>query len=164
MNKDEIYKEARALLLKWYGEKMLAEPGACLYWTQVAMNILHNRGERVVFQAGTMLWTCTKPDLAFGYEWTPDEPFSREALAVGQLPEVHMWCALPDRNEIIDFSTSGFKRIAQEQHGFNWDTPDPPLYLWGWPPQGSFYRAIPEATIFMLHWIVKKQTEEAVTV
>jgi hypothetical protein len=162
MNKDEIYQQARALLVEWYGEKMLETPGACLYWTQVAMKILNKHGERVIFQAGTMLWTCTLPNYAFGYEWTPEEPFSQEAIAQGLIPEVHMWAALPDRNEIVDFSTHGFKRIATEQYGLSWETTDPPLYLWGAPPEGVLYRPIAEATIYMMKWIIRKQLEEAI--
>ena len=162
MNKEELYQEARALMLKWYGQQMIDTPGACLYWTQVAMNILHRRGERVIFQAGTMLWPCLNDDHGdrpthFGYEWTPDEPFSKQALAMGQLPEVHMWAALPDRGEIVDFSTAGFKRIAKEHHGLPWETPDPPLYIWGQPPERTLYKPIKEAIVFMLRWIVRKQ-------
>lgn len=160
LDKPAIYQEAKALFIDWYGQD-IAEQGACLYWTQCAMKTLDAHGERVLLQAGDMLWPCAidrgNNGTHFGYEWTPDNPFSVEQMCNGNLPEVHIWCALPDRNEIVDFSTAGFKTLVKERHGLPWEMPDPPLYLWGIPPQNVLYRANLEAIRFVWQFIIRKQ-------
>lgn len=164
MNKQAIYDEARALLVDWYGAA-LAEQGACLYWTQVTMRTLAAHGERPVLQAGDMLWPVVEPHADdgarpthFGYQWSPEEPFSQDALARGELPEVHIWCALPDRGEIVDFSTGSFKRLCRERHGLPWETEDPPLYLWAKePPPLVLYQPVVEAVRFVWGFILAKQ-------
>jgi len=66
------------------------------------------------------------------------------------LPEIHVWVGLPDSGEIVDFSTSTFKKLAIERHGLRWSGPDPPKFLWGIPPSGTIYRPHREATLFAL--------------
>jgi hypothetical protein len=140
MNKDQIFQEVRQLFVSWYGEH-LADKGACLYWTQCGMRVFKKHGRRAVLQAGTMLWQVlndiTIPEVPthFGYQWDPCDEFSQEQMKRGLLPEIHIWIALPDENQIVDFSTGSFKKLCMEQHGLPWETPDPPEYFWGSPEE-----------------------------
>lgn len=158
----EIYQSAAAQMREWYGPDM-AEQGACLYWTRVTMRELSRRGLRPVLQAGTMLWRvipAARDDghtaTHFGYEWTPNDPFSREAVARGQLPEVHIWVALPDEECLIDFSTQYFPKLAKERHGIDWLTEPPPQFIFGAPPADAFYRPNTAAIKFVWRFILER--------
>ena len=163
----EVYEEAKANFQDWYGDD-LAKRGGCLYWTQVAMRAFWSRGIRAVLQAGNLHWKIIPDEQDdgvinnwFGYEWTPHEPLSAAAIAAGQLPEVHIWCGLPETQEIVDFSTAYLKHLAESRHGLRWTMPDPPLYVWG-KPDSNYIRYLPnrEATRFVAKFMIEKFTQE----
>jgi hypothetical protein len=175
-HKEAIYNEARDLFNEWYGEgagrdaKAFSDQGACMYWAHCGMNILIRHGYRAVLQAGTMMWQVKEQSAAgdthFGYEWSPHEKFSQEQLALGNLPEMHMWIALPDRNEIVDFSTGSLKKICEERHGLKWEMPDPPQFVWCQPEELRQYGLIAywpnlHAIGFAWNFIIKKVMGEA---
>src|SRR5512146_2252220 len=115
--KADIYRAARETFLDWYGDK-LGQKAACLYWNQVAMRELTLRGHRPLLQAGTLLWRMIPAArdngicaTHFGYEYTPNHPFSVRAVREGHLPEVHIWAGLPEENCLVDFSTGGLMRV-----------------------------------------------------
>lgn len=160
--KRDIFQAAKGVMLEWYGEH-LADQGACLYWAQTTMRELALRGYTPLLQAGTMLWRIVPPSqddgirpTHFGYEWTPDEPFSQKALAAGLLPELHIWVAVRETQELVDFSTAYLPRIAKERYGFEWNTELPPEYIFGRPPEDAFYRPLLPAIKFVWGFIAQK--------
>jgi hypothetical protein len=91
----------------------------------------------------------------FTYEWSPHRPESLAALKLGLLPEIHLWIALPDQNEMVDFSTKWLPRQAAKA-GLVWRTEPPPDFLWcGFDdlPGGVVYRPDLEAIQFALNFI-----------
>lgn len=165
--KQSIFEAARETMQSWYGLE-LAERGACLYWNQCAMRELHLRGHEPILQAGTLLWRMV-PDARddgqqathFGFEWTPEHPFSINAVNAGLLPEVHIWAALPKENAIVDFSTGYIAQYAKHEHGYDWLTLPPPDYVFGIPPRDAFYKPHAEAIKFVWRFILEKFTETA---
>jgi hypothetical protein len=116
--------------------------------------------ERVIIQAGTCYWPrkprseCRPDELyQFGCQWSPDDPASIEQMLLGNLPEMHVWLALPERQEIIDFSCDQFPEACLRLTGNNWPGPRPPSYFWqkaedeGWP-EGVIYHPEETATSY----------------
>jgi hypothetical protein len=150
--KDQVYQEARRLLIKMYGNDK-ADGGSCLYWSKIAINLLASMGLRAILQAGDLQWQMVPHELDdgvssthFSYMWSDKRDMIFNPS--GELPEIHVWVGLPEQNEIVDFSTGGFKKRAIEHHGLPWLGPDPPLYLWGPPPDRTIYHPFLEATLF----------------
>jgi hypothetical protein len=81
-----------------------------------------------------------------------------DAVARGLLPEVHVWCALPTENCIVDFSTGYLPKIAKERHGFTWHTDQPPEYIFGEPAGDAFYRPLVPAIRYVWGFILEKMT------
>lgn len=119
--------------------------------------------------AGDMLWPIVHPlnddgfrSTHFGYEWSPEDPFSKDAIAQDLLPEVHVWAAMLAYHKgnlgwnVIDFSTKYFKKIAIEHHGLTWETAEPPEYIFGEPPPGVVYRYNRAATEYVWKFILRK--------
>ena len=110
---------------------------ACLYWARAVEHVLTSMGHRAIIQAGTMHWPIVRPEdddgvsaTHFSYMWEPDSPVSQRAVALGFLPEMHVWCALPDRQEIIDPTTQFLPQQTLETAGLAWREAEPPEYLW----------------------------------
>ncbi len=98
----------------------------------------------------------------FSYEWSPWREESQAALKLGLLPEIHVWVGLPDRNEIVDFSTKFFREQAAVE-GLDWRTAPPPDFLWCAPadlPAGVVYTPNLDAIAFILKRILENQTQE----
>lgn len=156
IDKEEVFNTAREILIR--DNPGVIEDAACLYWTRAAALALQDSNLRFCVQAGDLLWPIVKPEdddgrtaTHFGYEWTPHDPFSRDALNRGLLPEMHVWLGLPDTQEIIDFSTGNLREICESRHRLPWQTEAPPRYVWGQPPEGVCYRPRLEAVQF-IHW------------
>lgn len=133
--KQSVYHSVCALYKSRYGEDHMSK-GSCLYWANCGGTILRNMGFRVLPQAGSMQWPILPESLDdgetpthFTYLWSPNDPLSAAALALGDLPEIHVWLGLPETNEIVDFSTKFLSHQAEEC-GLNWQTPLPPDFLW----------------------------------
>lgn len=134
--------------------------GECLYWTHAACTVLRMAGYRAILQAGTMNWLINpNPDAPithFTYQWEPESEASKARIVIGVLPEIHIWCALPDLNEIVDFSTCDFRKVAESTHALKWHTEDPPSYLWcnaSQLPEGVHYKAELEAIRFIFKFL-----------
>lgn len=132
-------------------------PGACLYFAHIVALTLHRYGLRPAIQAGSLQWPRMpradddgRIDTHFAYTWQPNHPASRAALARGTLPEIHVWCGLPDTQELIDFSTRHLRDAARAA-GLEWTAPDPPRYLWATAdemPDWTLYTPDRGATLF----------------
>lgn len=122
---------------------------ACLDWAALTVQELSRHGERCLLQAGSLYWPCAAQDdgvspTHFGYLWEARSATTRERLALGLLPEIHVWAALPDRREIVDLTTRYLPQQARSCAGLEWTAPPPPDYLWcdlGSLPDGVQYRA-----------------------
>lgn len=157
--KEELYQATRAKMLEWYPEH-LTGPGKCFYWMHAGLVTLFHHGLIAIPQAGDMLWPVPEQlnpltgeiVTHFGYEWSPDRPESQAAMAIGQLPEIHIWLCIPSLREIIDFSTHGFKDAAKLE-GLTWGAAeDPPPYMWvvEGEPMPALYRPHKAAIEYVL--------------
>jgi hypothetical protein len=131
--------------------------GACLYYAHVAMSVFHEAGVKACLQAGDLNWPIMPQEkddgvspTHFSFVWSPDTLSSRTAVALGALPEIHVWVGLVDTQEIVDFSTGHLREIAEEC-GLVWATPDPPDYVWAdaeHMPEGVLYKPNLDATLY----------------
>jgi hypothetical protein len=71
-------------------------------------------------------------------------------MGLGNLPEMHVWVGILDRQEMVDFTTRHLRAAAAER-GMTWTAADPPQYLWcptGETPDWVVYRPNRDASIF----------------
>lgn len=145
MNKDQIYNETVEKYVRRYGRDYCMG-GTCMYWALTAGLVFQRHGVRSLIQAGSMQWPAFDDDglkdTHFGYEWSPNDMGSQAALLLGLFPEIHVWLALPERQEIVDFSVRYLPEAAAKD-GKVWVKPPPPKFLWATleeMPEGVFYR------------------------
>lgn len=150
------------LFNRWYPEGW-SDNGACLHWAHAGCCVLRVCGYRAIFQAGSASWPIQIDQgdnpTHFSYMWDPSDSLSAERIAQGALPEVHCWCALPERGEIVDFSTGSLKRICEGRHGLKWELEDPPPFLWATAeqmPERWIYRAHYAAIKHVCEWVNEK--------
>lgn len=108
---------------------------ACLYWSFYACRVLARRGERAIIQAGPASWPCAAQDdgvspTHLSYVWEPHSQATRDRIAAGLMPEMHVWVALPQRGELLDM-TLGFQPAQARRLGVAWTAPAPPVHVWG---------------------------------
>ncbi len=108
--------------------------GLCLYWAAFGVTEIRSWGRPAIIQAGTASWPRIRPEeddgvmaTHFSYVWTPG---SRPDHAAGKLPEMHVWIALPDTLEVVDFTTSLWPDQCRKVTGMEWTAPDPPPWIW----------------------------------
>jgi hypothetical protein len=135
VDKQEIYEAAMERLESSFPG--VSNYRACLYCTWAALIELSNRGIIAIPQGGSMSWPMKNEDQDDGvsathwsYVWSPDSPNSIASVAMGHLPEMHIWAGIPETQEVVDFSTYGFVKSA-EAHGFEWTGDQPPDFFWG---------------------------------
>ena len=131
--------------------------GLCLYLANHTVETLLRHGYQAVIQAGSLQWPRIRPEgddgkinTHFAYMWTPQEPASDLSVAMGNLPEMHVWAGIVDSQEIVDFSTKHLKEAASAC-GMTWTAKDPPRYLWCSTkslPHWVVYRPDRDATIY----------------
>jgi hypothetical protein len=132
-------------------------PGLCLYYAHHTAAVLHKHGYQATIQAGSLQWPRIRPEdddgvmnTHFAYEWSPRDPASAISVAMGNLPEMHCWVGIVDRQEIVDFTTRHLKTAAVSL-GLAWSAAEPPTHLWC-PAKGLpdwvVYRPNREASIY----------------
>jgi hypothetical protein len=111
-------------------------PGLCLYYAHHTCATLWKHGYKAVIQAGSLQWPRVRPEdddgvmnTHFAYQWSPRDPASALSVAMGNLPEIHVWVGIVDRQEVVDFTTRYLKQ-SSERIGMPWTAADPPRYLW----------------------------------
>lgn len=132
-----IVKEARKFVSKTFPETK-GSVAVCLYLTAGVIAAAGRRGHRLVPQAGTCYWprvtkktdNGVEPNV-FGYEWSPSEDASRVSMALGGLPEMHVWAGDPKTQEVVDLSTKFFPRQCMKLLEQDWKAPEPPDFFWG---------------------------------
>ena len=122
----------------------------CLYAATALIIELTHRDVRVIAQAGTMCWPRIHMAQDDGYSpthwsyvWSPAEAASIAAVLGGNLPEMHIWAAIPETKELIDINTRHFPKACKETLDLDWPGPAPPDYLWIDSEDG-----LPEHTIY----------------
>lgn len=116
---------------------------SCLGWArETCRHVQAATGQRCIIQAGTAFWPLRPlaedddvSPLRYGYQWELKPPYeghlARTALT-GQLPEIHIWAALPDTGEILDFTTGHWPDACKQNIGIDWPPRHvPPLFFWG---------------------------------
>jgi hypothetical protein len=134
---------------------------ACLYWACYTVEVLMALGIRAIIQAGSASWPRLRPDQDDGvspthhsYVWEPDSAATRFRLAAGDLPEMHVWAAVPERGEIIDMTTRYWPDQCLSIQELDWPGDKPPTYFWGTAdevPDGVIYAADMKAIALALH-------------
>jgi hypothetical protein len=135
-----ILKDQRAALVRAVRREVETVFGAetlrsrCLQWAVYAARALAARGERACVQAGSAAWPCLAVDdgvspTHFAYVWDPDSAETSQRTALGLMPEMHAWVALPDSAEIVDLS-AGYQLEQAKLRGVRWTAPPPPEYVW----------------------------------
>jgi hypothetical protein len=172
MNKQQIYREVVNRFDAWYpSEEDQQRDGACMYWNFIGGLIFQRHGIRAILQAGDMLWPAFEDDgvniTHFGYEWSPTDEGSIAAHILGLFPEIHVWLAIPERQEIVDFSVKYLPEAARRD-GKVWVKPRPPEFLWATEaemPEGVVYRPKIGACLWLHQRLVKDGhiKQEAVT-
>ena len=119
--------------------------------------VLWQHGLPAVIQAGSLQWPRVRReeddgqiDTHFAYMWTPTSPKSALSVALGNLPEMHVWVGILSSQEIVDFTTRHL-RLAAEARGMIWTAVDPPRYLWcpaAGTPDRVVYRPDRDASIY----------------
>jgi hypothetical protein len=116
----EIYRAVSSRYYEWYGGR--DNGGRCFYWSLTLMGVLLQKGYRALIQAGSLSWPIVPPGqddrrsaTHFSYEWSPWREESQAALALGMLPEIHVWVGLPDQNELLDFATKFLPEQAAKE-------------------------------------------------
>lgn len=120
---------------------------SCIIW---AIATLFALSGRALLQAGSCMWPRIRKEdddgviaTHFGYEWHPNSQQTRERIAAGLLPEMHIWAAIPSENQIIDLTTKFFPQQCHSMLKWDWPGIEPPEYFWGGPedlPEGVLYR------------------------
>jgi hypothetical protein len=133
------------------------QPGLCLFYAHHTATILCRHGFPAVIQAGSLQWPRVRREeddghmeSHFAYMWTPTSPESALSVALGNLPEMHVWVGLMDSQEVVDFSTRHLWRAAHD-HGLTWTAAEPPRYLWcpaNGLPDWVVYRPDRDASIY----------------
>ncbi len=128
--------------------RLADQPGLCLFYAHQAASVLWKHRYRVVIQAGSLQWPRVRREeddgqmnTHFSYMWTPGAYDSALSVAVGNLPEMHVWVGILDSQEIVDFTTRHL-RAAGEARGMAWSAADPPPYLW------SLAAALPDWVVY----------------
>ena len=152
--KTKIVSEARGLFRERYPD--VEEAAACFYLTLCVIEVAQHHHLRLVPQAGSASWPRIRPEqddgvcnTHFSYMWEADNLYTKMKLTMGSLPEVHVWAADPQRQEIIDLTTGHIPHQCKELTGMDWPGDEPPDHFWcGWEglTENTLYRADPLAT------------------
>lgn len=112
--------------------------GHCLLMAGATILAAQKHGLRLCLQAGTAYWPRVTAETddgvepnRFGYEWEPGSPATKLRLAMGLLPEMHVWAGDPERQEVVDLTTGSWPKQCVLLTGLTWKAPAPPAYFWG---------------------------------
>ena len=153
-NRNTIVEDIRQTMARQFRGRDIS--AACLYWTKAACLRLGEAGQRAILQAGSASWVRVPPELDDGvvathysYMWEPQSPANVMQLMKGEMPEMHVWAALPERNQIVDLTTGFQPERCEEMLGMDWPAAKPPDWLWmeasEVPATGAFYEPCPVA-------------------
>jgi hypothetical protein len=167
--RDDIHRRVIAAVRQELGEQAQLA-GHCLEIAWQGHHLIKSlpAAPRTIIQAGSASWPRVPPELDdgqgpthFSYEWDKDSDAARllrlglalvvrraDGLVACSLPEVHVWLACPETQELIDFSAGLLPAACKAAIGLEWLAPAPPDYLWAACtalPDGVSYRPSREA-------------------
>ena len=140
--------------------------GGCFYLAHFGALQIMEHGYTPLIQAGSMSWPIIDPKdddgvccTHFSYVWG-ETVLSPEIhlLVHGVLPEIHIWLAIRETGEIVDFSTNELKSQALLTAGLEWKAKDPPKFVWCIPdhlPEWVVYRPDTDAIKFVLRMLYR---------
>jgi len=115
----------------------VSEQAACLYLAPAIISVAKRMGVRLVLQAGSASWRrVSEVDddglmaTHFSYLWEPHTLRTRMILAQGLMPELHVWAADPERQEIVDLTTGHIPLQCQQLGEMKWLCEPPPDFIW----------------------------------
>lgn len=139
--------------LKRAGQWRGSLAGQCITLAVFAALRIRAAGSAATLRAGTCMWPLLRGGMDpgpgktthCGYQWSPTEEPSKQARAMGLLPEVHVWVETPER-ETVDLTT-GFLPKQAARHGYSFSADAvPPDHFWSKEiPPGVVYRPEPDA-------------------
>ena len=139
--------------------------GSCLYYSHYLATQLFDLGKRVLIQAGSLQWPRILPSqddgkcsTHFSYMWENIDEKNRVAISRGVLPEMHVWCALPEEQELIDFSTGELPTQCEITTPMKWTRIQPPKFFWGGAkdiPEGVIYDPSYEASLLAMKLLIR---------
>jgi len=164
---DVLVREAREFFARKFPD--IPEHAGCLFLAVSMIEVARRHGRRLVLQAGTASWRRVRPDqddgvsaTHFSYEWEPWSEQTHQRIADGLLPEMHVWVADPETQEMIDISSKYFPRQCMEMLGVDWPGDLPPDYLWmkaGTVQESCRYIPYEEATIVAMQFFAHYMRE-----
>lgn len=125
--------------------------GGCIFFATALKILLRDRFQ---IQAGTMKWPANQEE-NFEFVWEPRSIDTILSLREAELPEMHIWGFIPDRNELVDLTTGTFPFLAKHAR-VGWTKEKPAPYLWcrlNEVPDGVSYIPFPSAIQVAEHFI-----------
>lgn len=154
--KRQFVKQARELFYcLWPG---MSSRASCMFFA-ACMSAVYNRlgPGGMSIRAGSSYWPISDGEddqpSHWGYTW--DANRAEVSQRDEYLGEVHCWCELPGKGEIIDI-TPPYWPEAVVLAGYDWNAPEPPDFVWCPPedmPDGVLYEKDTEATAFVYELI-----------
>ncbi len=172
-DRDEIFCRTRDKVLEEQGSLV----GQCLSFAWHGYETIRSypNAPQVVIQAGSASWPripmehddgkiMTHLSYQFEFDSASTTQFLGKLLGVSEnseedtpysLPEIHIWLALPESKELVDFTIGTWPLACEGILGEPWLAPPPPEYFWGsvLPP---FVRYVPNwrATVLMFELLL----------
>ena len=148
MQAEILEAKVSAVVARAYRIGQLQElPGnECWRWATLACMTLRMAGCRAIMQAGSarfpMYARADAPDTEsthFSYEWELS-PRTLDRVRCRLLPEMHVWCALPDLGAVVD-CTVGFQQANALAMGIErkWTSKLPDIFIGGAEAAGDLW-------------------------
>ena len=110
-------------------------PQACLCWAKTLVQVLRSYHIRGVVQAGSCSWPRIPMEeddgivmTHFSYQFELQPALAK--LMRCEFPEMHVWVAIAEEQEIIDLTTCYLPENCKKLAGIEWTGKLPPDYLW----------------------------------
>lgn len=156
--KVKLVRDARKLAIDIWHEFRRRDGqtgGRCVYYSLALMVLAIRRHNlRLLPQGGTLAWRFLPKHLdtgtnatCFTYEWQGLTEAVIERLTEEKLPEMHVWLADSEAQEVVDASTGSLPDQARTQMNVEWQTQAPPDFLWtdeAGMPEDALYRPEPD--------------------
>lgn len=138
---------------------------SCLWYAHETIRELDRQGVRAVLQAGSASWLIVPEEhddgispTHYSYECEITPRSLMEMITIGVLPEMHVWAAIPNTNEVIDLTTRYLPELSASA-GLKCQIDYPP-YVWEnvrvLSDMGMYYKPTMAATQLAMHLIMER--------
>ena len=136
--KEEHVRSIRKWMANWQAkfDRHIPAEAACLYWSGVVLSYFDSIGETALLQAGSASWARVSQEaddgkmnthFSYMFEYNAKIPI---ALSMGVLPEMHVWVAIIDPQQLVDLTTcfvpQQYKKLVKEE----WGDKQVPGFIW----------------------------------